>query len=65
VLFLREVLIEMALTGVCVCENWLLEKPSKAGEMIQPLRILTALSEDLGSIPSTHRVVHNCLSLPF
>ena len=27
--------------------------------MVQPLRALTALPEDLGSVPSTHMVAHN------
>ena len=40
-------------------------KGSKAwcghGEMSQRLRELAALSEDLGSIPSTHTVAHGCL----
>ena len=31
------------------------------GEMAQWLRALTALSEDPGSIPSTHMAAHNCL----
>jgi hypothetical protein len=31
-----------------------------AGEMVQWLRALTALPEDLGSIPSTH-IFHNYL----
>jgi hypothetical protein len=30
-----------------------------AGEMAQQLRALTALPEDLGSIPSTHMAAHN------
>ncbi|KAL6067512.1 hypothetical protein STEG23_018216 [Scotinomys teguina] len=32
-----------------------------AGEMAQQLRALTALPEDLGSIPSTHVAAHRCL----
>lgn len=32
-----------------------------AGEMIQWLRLVTALAEDSDSIPSTHRVAHNRL----
>lgn len=32
-----------------------------AREMAQRLRTLAALAEDLGSVPSTHIVTHNCL----
>jgi len=32
-----------------------------AGEMAQQLRALTALPEDLSSIPSNHMVAHNHL----
>jgi hypothetical protein len=31
------------------------------GEVAQWLRALVALAEDLGSVPSTHMVVHNYL----
>jgi hypothetical protein len=31
----------------------------EAGEMAQQLRALAALSDDLGSIPSTHVTAHN------
>ena len=34
---------------------------TEAIEMAQQERALTALPEDLGSIPSTHMVSHNCL----
>jgi hypothetical protein len=37
------------------------EKILGAEEMAQQLRALAALPEDLGSIPSTHMVAHNCL----
>jgi len=33
-----------------------------AGEMVQQLRALTILSEDLGSIHNTHIAAHNCHS---
>jgi hypothetical protein len=33
----------------------------RAGEMVQRLRALTALSEVLSSIPSNHMVAHNHL----
>ena len=32
-----------------------------AGEMVQQLRALAVLPEDLGSIPNTHTANHNCL----
>jgi hypothetical protein len=32
-----------------------------AGEMVQWLRVLTALPEDLGLIPSTHMMANNSL----
>lgn len=35
-----------------------------AGEMGQWLRMLTALSEEPGSVPSTHIRLHNCLLTP-
>jgi len=35
---------------------------SLAAEMAQQLRALTALPEDLSSIPSNHTVAHNLLS---
>lgn len=37
------------------------KQTNKAGEMVQQLRALTALPEDLGSIPSTHMAAHACL----
>jgi len=61
VLFLRKVLIEMALTVIYICENWHSEKSPEAGVMAQPLRILAAFPGVLGSIPSTYVVAHNCL----
>jgi hypothetical protein len=36
----------------CIC---------KAGEMAQWSRALAALAEDLGLVPSTHMMAHNCL----
>ena len=36
-----------------------------AGVMVCLLAILTALAEDLGSIPSTHMAVHNHMELQF
>jgi hypothetical protein len=33
----------------------------QAGEVVQWLRVLTALSKELGSIPSNHMMAHNCL----
>jgi hypothetical protein len=36
-----------------------------AGEMSQWLRVLAALPEDPGSIPSTHMIAHNCVYLQF
>jgi hypothetical protein len=32
-------------------------------ELTQLLRAFSALTEDLGSVPNTHMVAHNCLSL--
>ena len=32
-----------------------------SGETAQRLRMLTAVAEDLGSVPSTHKVAHNYL----
>jgi hypothetical protein len=37
------------------------ENVVQAGEMAQPLGALTALTEVLSSIPSTHMVAHNHL----
>jgi hypothetical protein len=39
----------------------LLRIPTRAGEMAQRLRALTALPEVLSSIPSNHMVAHNHL----
>jgi hypothetical protein len=41
-----------------LCE---LNLSSGAGELAQWLRVLVALEEDLGLIPSTYVVTHNCL----
>ena len=38
-------------------------KTKEAGEMAQQLRASTALPEDAGSIPSTHLMFPNCLSI--
>ena len=35
-----------------------------AREMAQKLRALAVLAEDLGSVPSSHTVPHNCLLTP-
>ena len=35
------------------------EQPSRAAEMTQQIRVLTALPEDPGSIPNTHMVAHS------
>ena len=42
-------------------QYYIQESKCGAGEMVQQLRALTALPGDLGSIPSTHMAVHNCL----
>lgn len=34
---------------------------NEAGELVQGLGMLTALSEDLDSILRTHKAAHNCL----
>lgn len=31
--------------------------------MAEQLRIVAALAEELGSVPNTHMVAHNCLEL--
>ena len=41
------------------------ESKNRVREMAQQLRALAALAEDLGSVPSTHTVVHNHLKLHF
>ena len=33
--------------------------------MAQQLRALTVIAEDLGLVPNTHMVAHNCLWLKF
>jgi hypothetical protein len=38
---------------------------SGAGEMALQLRALAVLPKDLGSIPSTHEMAHNCLQFQF
>lgn len=38
---------------------------SGAGRMVQWLRTLVALTEDLGSVPNTHTVGHTHLQLQF
>ena len=48
--------LELILTKLKTCL-------SGAGEMAQWLGALTALPEDLGSIPSTHMAAHNCLKI--
>jgi hypothetical protein len=42
-----------------------LENETGSGKIAHLLRPLTALPEDLGSIPSTHVAVHNSLQLQF
>lgn len=39
------------------------EGGSDGGEMAQKSRALTALPEDVSSVPSTHEAAYNCLSL--
>lgn len=61
---------------VLICHHWMLHKPHSkdfsvdkimnSKNLIAPrLRTLSALAEDPGSVPSTHRVVHNCLKYQF
>jgi hypothetical protein len=58
--------IDKYLPEVCVLEGCLylpglLNVGWKAREMAQQLRVLVALPEDPGSIPSIHLMAHNCL----
>lgn len=38
---------------------------SRDGEVAQQKRALTAIAEDLGSIPTTHVAVYSCQQLQF
>lgn len=38
---------------------------NRDGEVAPQLRALAAVAEDLGSIPTTHVAVYNCLQLQF
>lgn len=42
-------------------KNRLYSSKAGAGEMTWELRALVALTEDLCSIPRTHKAAHNCL----
>lgn len=43
----------------------LINYPERAGEMAQWIEALITFAEDLGSVPSTHAVVHSHLQLKF
>lgn len=52
-------------TCVCTSELTILKTEGRAVKMVQQLRPLVALAENRGSIPSTHMLAHNHLSLHF